>query len=223
MEPCRWHYGRRRTEKNLSSLTCGDRAALAASTCAFSLRQYPAILSPQGRSGFCATYLVRPGISPRQLESSQCQSASFLEDDWRENARRRGSGNRLGFAHQFAFVRVLGRFPRQEPLEIDHEILRFAALQSGADPETIQAYAGRRQTVSEHQQHIRDYLRLRIFETDAGERLTRYLEGEALRLDRTASLPARASAWLRDERVLAPADYLLRRTVASARQRAARS
>ena len=29
MEPCRWHYGRRRTEKNLFSLTCGYRVALA--------------------------------------------------------------------------------------------------------------------------------------------------------------------------------------------------
>ena len=30
--------------------------------------------------------------------------------------------NQLGFAYQVAFVRVLGRFPRQAPLEIDGEI-----------------------------------------------------------------------------------------------------
>ena len=42
-----------------------------------------------------------------------------------------------------------------------------------------------KQTVSEHQQCISEYLRLRTFDTAASERLTRFLEDEALRLDRT--------------------------------------
>ena len=79
-------------------------------------------------------------------------------------ALRRGPHNQLGFAYQVAFVRVLGRFPQQAPLEIDGEILRFAALQLGADAETIHAYAGRQQTVSEHQQRIGEYLRLCAFD-----------------------------------------------------------
>ena len=62
------------------------------------------------------------------------RDGSFLENDWREIAQRQRAHNRLGFAYQVAFVRVLGRFPQQEPLEIDGEILRFAALQLGADP-----------------------------------------------------------------------------------------
>ena len=127
---------------------------------------------------------------------------------------------RLGFAYQVAFVRVLGRFPQQAPLEIDGEILRFAALQLGADAETIHAYAGRQQTVSEHQQRIGEYLRLRAFDAAAGERLARFLEDEALRLERTASLLARARAWLRDEHVLAPADSVLRRAIGAARHKA---
>ena len=61
-------------------------------------------------------------------------------------------------------MRVLGRFPQQTPLEIDGEILRFAALQLGADAETIHAYARRQQTISEHQQRIGEYLRLRAFD-----------------------------------------------------------
>ena len=91
-----------------------------------------------------------------------------------------------------AFVRVLGRFPRQTPLEIDGEILRFAALQLNADAETIHAYARRQQTISEHQQRIGEYLRLRAFDAVAGERMARFLEDEALRLDRMGSLVARA-------------------------------
>ena len=65
------------------------------------------------------------------------------------------------------------------------------ALQLGADAETIHAYARRQQTVSEHQQRIGEYLRLRTFDAATGERLARFLEDEALRLERTASLLAR--------------------------------
>ena len=124
----------------------------------------------------------------------------------------------LGFAYQVAFVRVLGRFPQQTPLEIDGEILRFAALQLGANAETI--HARRQQTVSEHQQRIGEYLRLRAFDAAAGERLARFLKDEALRLERTASLLARARAWLRDEHVLAPSDLVLRRAIGAARHKA---
>ena len=148
------------------------------------------------------------------------RDATFLEADRREIALRRGPHNRLGFAYQVAFVRVLGRFPQQAPLEIDGEILRFAALQLGADAETIHAYERRQQTVSEHQQRIGEYLRLRTFDTAGGERLARFLEDEALRLDRTASLLGRARGWLRDEHVLAPADSVLRRVVGAARHKA---
>ena len=148
------------------------------------------------------------------------RDASFLEADRREIALRRGRHNRLGFAYQVAFVRVLGRFPQQAPLEIDGEILRFAALQLGADAETIHAYAGRQQTVSEHQQRIGEYLHLSAFDAAGSERLARFLEDEALRLERTASLLVRARAWLRDEHVLAPAATVLRRAVGAARHKA---
>ena len=146
------------------------------------------------------------------------RDGTFLEEDRRQIAQRRRGHNQLGFAYQIAFVRVLGRFPRQEPLEIDEEILRFAALQLGTSPDAIGAYAERRQTVSEHQQRIRSHLKLRAFDADTADELARFLEGEALRLDRTASLLGRARGWLRDERILAPATYVLRRAVGAARQ-----
>lgn len=43
----------------------------------------------------------------------------------------------------------------------------------------------------------------------ANRRLAQFLEDEALRLERTASLLARGRVWLRDEHVLAPADGLV--------------
>lgn len=109
--------------------------------------------------------------------------ASLLAADRKEIARRRGGGNRLGFAYQIAFVRVLGRFPRQQPLEVDGEILRFVALQLRMDPGIIQTYTDRRQTVSEHRQQIRGHLSLRSFDAEAGDRMAQFLEGEAQRLD----------------------------------------
>ena len=161
-----------------------------------------------------------PTADPDVSRPRLIRDASFLEADRREIARRRGRHTQLGFAYQVAVVRVLGRCPRQAPLEIDGEILRFAALQLGADAETIHAYAGRQQTVSAHQQRIGEYRRLRTFDAAAGERLARFLEDAALRLERTASLLARARAWLRDEHVLAPADSVLRRAVGAARHHA---
>ena len=59
-----------------------------------------------------------------------------------------------------------------------------------------------------------------LFDAAAGERLARFLEDEALRLERTASLLARARAWLRDEHVLAPSDSVLRRAIGAARHKA---
>ena len=166
-------------------------------------------------------FLVAISTDPDVSRPRLVRDATFLEADRREIALRRGPHNRLGFAYQVAFVRVLGRFPQQAPLEIDGEmILRFAALQLSADAETIHAYARRQQTVSEHQQRIGQYLRLRTFDTVGGEQLARFLEDEALRLDRTGSLLAQARNWLRDEHVLAPADSVLRRAVGAARQKA---
>ena len=159
-----------------------------------------------------------PDADPDISRPRLIRDGTFLEEDRRQIAQRRRGHNQLGFAYQIAFVRVLGRFPRQEPLELDEEILRFAALQLGTSPDAIGAYAERRQTVSEHQQRIRSHLKLRAFDADTADELARFLEGEALRLDRTASLLGRARGWLRDERILAPATYVLRRAVGAARQ-----
>ena len=67
---------------------------------------------------------------------------------------------------------MLGRFPQQDPLEIDGEILRFAALQLGNDADVIRDYAERRQTVSEHQRQIREYLSLQPFDARAADQYT---------------------------------------------------
>ena len=61
---------------------------------------------------------------------------------------------------------------------------------------------------------------MRSFDTAAGYGLDQFLEGEALRLDRSAALLASGRTWLQEQRILAPADYTLRRAIGSARQKA---
>ena len=103
--------------------------------------------------------------------------------------------NRLGFAYQVAFVRVLGRFPQQAPLEIDGEILRFRghAVWGPTPRRSTSTPAGSRRS-PEHQQRIGEYLRLHT----VGHRRRRTAgavprgRGVAARADRLAGWRGRA-------------------------------
>ena len=95
-------------------------------------------------------------------------------------------------------------------MEIDGEILWFAPLQLRTDGETIHRSVGLALIRCEH-------LRLCAFDAAAGERLARFLEDEALRLERTASLPTRARARLRDDAVSWTADEALMIAIKSVR------
>jgi len=44
-----------------------------------------------------------------------------------QNALCRGDHNRLGVAYQMAFLRLTGRFPSQQPLELLPDVLAFVA------------------------------------------------------------------------------------------------
>ena len=77
-----------------------------------------------------------------------------------EVAKCRRDHNRLGFAYQIGFARLFNRFPAQQPLEINDELLSFVAVQMNIDSERISDYASWQHTVSEHQARIQ-YLGLR--------------------------------------------------------------
>ena len=53
----------------------------------------------------------------------------FSAADFARISQCRGTPNRLGFAYHLAFVRLLNRFPAQEPLEIIEEILLYTSVQ----------------------------------------------------------------------------------------------
>jgi TnpA family transposase len=71
--------------------------------------------------------------------------------------------NRLGFAYQVAFVQLFDRFPQQQPFELVEELVCFSAAQLRLDAGLIELYRKRQPTISEHQETIAGYLRLRPF------------------------------------------------------------
>ena len=82
---------------------------------------------------------------------------SLTEEDFVQLARCRRPHNRLGFAYQVAFVRLLGRFPQQQPFELFEELVCFSAAQFGLDAGLIEFYRRRQPTISERQQTITGY------------------------------------------------------------------
>ncbi len=67
--------------------------------------------------------------SRRQLK----REAALTDADLVQIGRRRRPQNRLGFAYQLAFVRLLNRFPRQQDFEVLDDLVNFTAVQLGVD------------------------------------------------------------------------------------------
>ena len=145
--------------------------------------------------------------------------AQFSAEDVACIMQCRGAHNRLGFAYQLAFVRLRGRFPAQEPLEIEEDILTFASVQLGVDIENSQQYGSRQQTVSEHQEAIRDYLGLRPFHVAIAD-VESFLFKEACRLEQTAALRTRLSEFLRAHHILEPSQDTAHRLIQTQREAA---
>ena len=152
---------------------------------------------------------------PRDLITERVR---FTPADHAKIAHCRGVHNRLGFAYQMGFVRLTGRFPAQQPLEMLHDLLVWVAQEVGLDPSAIEAYAPRRQTVSEHQLLLQGSLGLRPWEPAERELLGRYLREEALRLESTPALIAQAEAFLRTHSIVLPAGSTLRRVAGEQRE-----
>lgn len=99
-----------------------------------------------------------------------------------------------------AFLRLTGRFPNQQPLELLPDVLAFVVseLALALASMVIEAYAQRQATVSAHQKQIRLHLGFRAFDPAEREALSHFLREEALHLDHLAALIAQAEAFLRD-------------------------
>src|SRR3954451_14035570 len=130
------------------------------------------------------------------------RDASLTEADLAEVAKCRRDHNRLGFAYQIGFVRLFSRLPDQQPLEVCDELLSFVAAQLNIDATSLEEYAARQPTVSDHQARIRDYLKLAVFDHGHAAALECFVFEESSRLEQAASLAARAREFLKGRHVL---------------------
>src|SRR6202030_2591332 len=112
------------------------------------------------------------------------RAASLTEEDFVQVGKCRHPHNRLGFAYQVAFMRLFDRFPQQQPFELLEELVCFSATQLGLDAGLIELYRKRQPTISEHQQTITGYLRLRPFDDAEAAQLKQFLFEEACRIRR---------------------------------------
>jgi len=148
------------------------------------------------------------------------RAANLTEKDLRQIHKCRRSHNRLGFAYQVAFVRLFNRFPQQQPFEVLDELVNLCAAQLGIDADLIGLYRERQQTVSEHQQTIARYLGLHYFGDAEAAHLEKFVFEESGHLEQTAALKAQALEFLRERRILEPAEFRIMRIVGEQRARA---
>lgn len=151
------------------------------------------------------------------------EHATLTPEDKAQIAQCRGTYNRLGFAYQIAFAKVMNRFPAQQPLEIIKEVIDFVGVQLGIDASQIEQYAERRQTVSEHQIYIQDYLKKRRLDSERLRQLQNFLFEQSCRLERTEALKRQAKLFLREYNILEPADSTLHRIIGEQRRSASQS
>jgi TnpA family transposase len=130
----------------------------------------------------------------------------------------RGNHNKLGFAYQLIYVRLLNYFPKQKPFEIIDEILSFAAMQMGINKKEITSYLKHRQHISRHQEQIREYLRLKSF--NVSDQLCQFLLEEAHRVEQITLLLSEAKRFLKDNKSLHPSDDTLERLIVTQREKA---
>jgi hypothetical protein len=98
------------------------------------------------------------------------REGKFSSEEMAEIAKRRRDNNRLGFAYQLAFVRLVHRFLEQQPLEIVDELILYVGIQLDIPAEAIEMYQQRQQTLAEHRSAILNYLGLRRFgESEMGK------------------------------------------------------
>ena len=162
------------------------------------------------------TTAVDPGWPRKQM----IEYATLTPEDKAQIAQCRWTQNRLGYAYQIAFAKLINRFPAQQPLEIIQEVLDFVGVQLGIETSQIEQYAERRQTVSDHQIRIQDYLKKERLDSERFLQLQHFLFEQSYRLEQTEALQHKARLFLKEQDILEPAPSTLRRIIGEQRRQA---
>ncbi|MCP4628177.1 MAG: DUF4158 domain-containing protein [bacterium] len=136
--------------------------------------------------------------------------AQMTKKDLKRINQCRRQHNKLGFGYQLSFVKLLNRFPVQQPFEATEDILNYVSVEIGVPANSISLYAQRRETIAEHQEQIRQYLDLQRFGETVVPKIHEFLFNEACRLEQTGALLAKVEHCLRSQKILAPSMGALR-------------
>jgi len=128
--------------------------------------------------------------------------APMTQEDLKRINQCRRQHNKLGFCYQLSFVKLLNRFPVQQPFEAAEDILNYVSVQIGIPANSISSYTQRRETIAEHQEQIRQYLGLQRFGEAVSPKINEFLFNEACRLEQTGALLAKVEHFLRAQKCL---------------------
>lgn len=148
---------------------------------------------------------------------SLIEYGTLNEQDLKLIQQCRSEYNKLGFAYQLIFVRLLNKVPCQSPLEIIEEIVIYASMQLLLDDSHMDAYSVSRQKISAHQKTIINYLQLTTFNDQTQELLKDFIFQQALQFEPISLLQIKSVEFLRSSKILLPAEDTLIRVVRSQR------
>jgi hypothetical protein len=133
---------------------------------------------------------------------------------------QRGNRQRLGFACQLCLIRFMGYLPVAWQTTVPGALLERLSDQLGITPHDIQYYSVRRNTRSDHLQHILKYLYFTRWTPMDAVQLESWLLERALEHDKPTLLLDLACEKLVQSRILRPSIGTLERMVVAVRGRA---
>lgn len=142
-----------------------------------------------------------------------------MDADIRRINECRGSQNRLGFAYQLCYVKLFNRLPTQSPFIAIEELATFVAVQLDLPREQLEEYALQQWTFSHHQEQIRAYLCVEKFSKAAEDALGDYLFHQAQQIHPKESLFMEATEFLKDKKILNPANDTIERLIQAQREK----
>ncbi|NNM59131.1 MAG: DUF4158 domain-containing protein, partial [Legionellales bacterium] len=129
----------------------------------------------------------------------------------------RGEHNTLGFAYQLIFIRLFNRVPCQFPLEIVNEIVIYAGMQLSLDISVISRYSKNKTKISDHQKIIIRYLQFQESDDHAKDLLKNFIFQQALQFEPISLLQIKSIEFLRNLKILLPAEDTLLRIIKAKR------
>jgi hypothetical protein len=160
--------------------------------------------------------MLKPHFTQEQL----VQVARLSPQDVKYINACRGLQNKIGAAYQLCFIKLFNRFPAQSPFEPIEELATFVAIQLDIPRDELQRYALQRSTFFRHQDELCVYLGLKKFDSRTVSLLNPFLFQQALQIQAVESLFLRATEFLKDRRILNPADDTIERLIQTQREKA---